>query len=178
MNIEESTTRKLKLTDLDRLDPITIFLEDLGPRQGKITINCYDKSWSSYWGGMGDCTIAEFFVSCDDHYLCKNLSSINSTVTDADNLDLWLKGSIVKLRKELDIDREEARDLWDEVELCCENEESWLQSNDGHRLCERIIGDDWWCSIPETTNHEYEYLVRIVSAVREALQQTLQAKAA
>ncbi|MBN3864331.1 hypothetical protein HCU66_19030 [Pseudomonas frederiksbergensis] len=26
---------------------------------GKITINCWDKSWNSFWGAMGPRTVAE-----------------------------------------------------------------------------------------------------------------------
>ncbi|BBN63571.1 hypothetical protein KUIN1_27610 [Pseudomonas sp. KUIN-1] len=57
MKIETSTVTKLVISDVPRLDSITVFLEDFGRRdcpiegnpgyqtaQGKITINCWDKS--------------------------------------------------------------------------------------------------------------------------------------
>ena len=57
LKVERSTVTKLVITGAPRLDPITVFLEDLGRRncpteanpnhetaQGKITINCWDRS--------------------------------------------------------------------------------------------------------------------------------------
>jgi len=38
MNIMQSTAEKLYITDIKGLDPITVFLEDFGPSQGRITI--------------------------------------------------------------------------------------------------------------------------------------------
>ncbi len=52
MKIETSTVTKLTITEVARLDPITVILEDIEPRKGKIIIECYGKSWSSYWGGL------------------------------------------------------------------------------------------------------------------------------
>lgn len=41
MKISVSQVTKLTLTELDRLYPVTVILEDMGPRQGKIIIECY-----------------------------------------------------------------------------------------------------------------------------------------
>lgn len=178
MDIEQSKVTKIKLTNIDRLDPITVFLEDFEPRRGKITINCYDASWSSFWGGMGSRNIAEFFVSCNNDYLIKNLSSVRSTIDDYDEIDTWLKKEIIKLRKEYDIDKSEAADLWSDVDLYCCNEKYWVESESGQKLCHRILGDEWWYSIPSKNNPEYEYLERVVNAVRDGLKLTLQPIAA
>ena len=86
MNTEISTVKRLKITDLInseyKLDPVTVFLEDYEPGKGKITIECYGKSWSAYWGGMSGDDVATFFCRCDQHYLAKNLSSISSSIPD------------------------------------------------------------------------------------------------
>lgn len=55
------------------LDPIRVTLHDIGPGQGRITIESYGKAWSTYWGGMGNRTIKDFFCSCDSEYLTSNL---------------------------------------------------------------------------------------------------------
>lgn len=178
MKIVESTTKKVVMSEVEALDPITVFLEDFEPRRGKITINCYDASWSSYWGGMGSRNIAEFFVSCDNHYLIKNLSSVRSEIDDYDEIDTWLKKEIIKLRKEHDIGKVEAADLWSDVDLYCSNEKYWVESESGQKLCHKILGDEWWYSIPSKSNPEYEYLERVVNAVRDGLKLTLQPAAA
>ena len=43
MKINITTVTKIHLTDLDRLDPVGVILEDLEPRKGKLTIDCYGK---------------------------------------------------------------------------------------------------------------------------------------
>lgn len=71
MKVQASNVQKMLITEVPGLDPVTVILEDIEPRKGKIIIECYSKSWSAYWGGMGDRNIAEFFCSCNDHYLAK-----------------------------------------------------------------------------------------------------------
>ncbi len=51
MKITKSQCERIIITDIKGLDPITVFLEDYGPRQGQITIRCYDEIWSAYWDG-------------------------------------------------------------------------------------------------------------------------------
>ena len=164
MKVAISRVAKYKIYDLKHLDPITVFLEDLEKRKGKITIECYGKSWSSYWGGMGNRDVRQFFCSCDNGYLVNSLSpGLSQTVTDEEGLTDHAKKHILKLRKDNDIDEEEARELWDEV-----NYTLGITMND-HKLLHKVFGDEWWYCLPEKPNHEYEYLDRIVSAVKEGL---------
>jgi len=51
------------------LDPVTVFLEDLGPGQGGVTVTCYGEAWACTWGAMGELTVREFVVSVDAGYL-------------------------------------------------------------------------------------------------------------
>jgi hypothetical protein len=60
-----------------------------------------------------------------------------------------------------------------------------LNDDDGLAWCKMnsdilhdIFGDDWWYSIPQKENHEYQYLSLIIDAVREGLKQVTTAKAA
>ena len=52
MKIEASKVTKLLISEVQGLDPITVFLEDYEPGKGKITVSCWGKSWTAYWGGM------------------------------------------------------------------------------------------------------------------------------
>jgi len=149
MDVKKSNITKLLLTNIEALDPVSVFLEDFGPRQGKIIIECYGKSWSSYWGGMGDRTIAEFFCSCDEHYIAKNLSSINSEIYDIDKI------------------REDA----EEKGIECWRDDPW---ND-YEFLEEMYGPDpvsWGDSLPKTSNPDYEYLCRIINAVQAGIRQS------
>lgn len=61
MKLETSKVTKLVLSKLERLDPITVFLEDFGRRPcpidddpnywtglGQLTVRCYGESWTAY----------------------------------------------------------------------------------------------------------------------------------
>jgi len=63
MNIVNSVNvRAFEIVDLADLDPITVFLQDLGPGRGRITVECYGSAWSAYFGAMGSATGIQGFV--------------------------------------------------------------------------------------------------------------------
>lgn len=176
MKVTQSTIQQLVITDVERLDPVRVMIENLRPGAGSITITCFGKSWTSYWGSMSDRSIQEFFVDCNDSYLINCLDRGISSVlegTDNDaNID-FVKGQICRLRRDGEISSDEAREYWDEADgsenvkmLCCDyNYRSPLLS---------LFGDDpWYAGWPTVPNPDYEYLERIVQAVREAIKQTL-----
>lgn len=146
MKIEKSKVVKLKLTGLERLDPVSVIIEDIGEGHGKIYIECFGKAWSAYWCAMGDQNISEFFCSCDEHYIAKNLSNIDSEAYDID--------AIKAAAKEKGID--------------CWRDDPW---NDYEFLTAMYGSDpiDWRDSLPKEPNPEYEYLCRIIKAVQAGL---------
>jgi hypothetical protein len=148
MKVTATTVKKLTVTDIKGLDPISIFLEDIQPGCGKIVIECFGKSWTSRWPAMGkDCDITHFFYDCDRHYLAKNLSpETKQHVYDADAI------------------KEEAR----KKHIECPMDEPW----NNHDFLAEMYGDDpgyWNSSMPTTINHEYEYLCKIIGATKDAL---------
>tara|TARA_R110000850_G_C9678282_1_gene437604 strand:+ start:43 stop:594 length:552 start_codon:yes stop_codon:yes gene_type:complete len=173
MQIEQSNVTKLKLTDLDRLDPVTVFIEDYEPGKGKITFECFGKSWSSYWGGMSGRGIAEFFLSCNTAYLVNCLwdHSQESTELDYDGLTSSIRKSVLELRKEEMLEAFTARELY--------NIHDWSDYAPDHCY------DTWTCpdfveehefdrldlhdrDIPTKSTPDYCYLARIVEAISEA----------
>jgi hypothetical protein len=166
MKIEKSTVTKLTITGARALDPIAVFLEDIAPSRGKIIIECYSKSWSSYWGGMGNRTIAQFFCQCDEHYIAKNLSDIKADIIDSDSIKEGCRKEIIADRRKRDLDRDEARDLYEELDAASIGDDGWCDPN----LMQKILGDEWWYRLPTKPNPDYAYLCRIIKAVQEALQ--------
>ncbi|MCF5327420.1 hypothetical protein GIW15_25995, partial [Pseudomonas lurida] len=70
LQVERSTVTKLVITGAPNLEPITVFLEDLAPCKGKITVNCWGKSWTAYWGGMWEgLNIGQFFCELNTGYI-------------------------------------------------------------------------------------------------------------
>lgn len=183
MKIEKSTVTKLTITGAPALDPITVFLEDIEPRRGRITIRCYDEAWTAYWGGMGDRTIAQFFCECDEHYIAKNLKQgIDSTIVDGDSITEGAFREIIAMRRgrtvrsflnperlvrmgRNEITAEEARELWDEVDSAEFGDDGWSDP----KLMQKVFGDEWWYRLPTKPNPDYQYLCRIIRAVQEGL---------
>lgn len=62
------------IEDVPGLDPITVFLEDFQPGVGRLTVVCYGKSWTAFWGGMGDCDLRGFMREVNDDYVTDKLS--------------------------------------------------------------------------------------------------------
>lgn len=146
MDVKGGVVNKIVLSKIDRLDPVTVFTEDFTRGQGQITITCYGKAWTAFWGAIGDQTIAEFFCDCDIDYIAEKLSNIDSTVYDIDAIrkDADKKG--------IDIYRD---DPWNDYDFL-----SLVYGNDPV---------DWTEGLPKTVNPEYEYLCRIIKAVQLGL---------
>jgi hypothetical protein len=86
-------------------------IENIQPGVGNITITCFGKSWTSYWGSMSDRSIQEFFVDCNDSYLVNCLDRGISSVLDGDDNDAnieFVKREICQLRRDGEISRHEA----------------------------------------------------------------------
>lgn len=188
MKIEKSQVTKLVITGAPRLDPITVYAEDIGPRQGKIVIECYGKSWSGYWGGMGDCTLAEFFCSCSTDYIADKISHTPANITDAEAIEDGARREITLLRRgklmrrfgpghgaaiyrigRNDITAKEARELWEEVDSARFGDDGCGES----KLMQKIFGDEWWYSLPTKPNPDYVYLCRVIEAVQAGLRESV-----
>ncbi|MNF40658.1 hypothetical protein D3C84_216670 [compost metagenome] len=202
LKVECSTVTKLVITGTPRLDLITVFLEDFGRRdcpiesdphyqtaQGKITINCWDKSWNAYWGGMGPRTVAQFVAKCDWHYVLNCLDrGISSTKFSGNALATFARRRVIERRRGrnvlvwedvFELDKHDARQLFDQIDELSNIEspnECWHHS----KLLTEFFGDEWHYPLQEHAveeNHEFTYLRRIVEAVQEALRKEQQAAA-
>ncbi|MDR7109241.1 hypothetical protein [Pseudomonas frederiksbergensis] len=194
---------KLVITGAPRLDAITVFLEDFGRRdcptetnpnyqtaQGKITINCWNKSWNTYWGGMGPRTVAEFVTNSGRDYLLNCLDrGISSTRFSGDALHTFAKKCIVQRRRQqtgrhdwelCELSKGEARELWHDIDVLRSIESSnecWHHS----KLLTELFDEEWHYSLEGKAveeNHEFTYLRRVVEAVQQALHQEQQQVAA
>lgn len=165
LKVETAKITNLSITEVDRLDPVYVYLEDIGPRKGRITISCYNDSWTSYWGGMDNRTIAEFFLSCHEDYLANNLSDIPPHVFDPDAFQKEAKAIIVRRRRQGKLDQFDARDMFDRIGYI---KDPFAE----HQLMEEIYGKDWvddLHNLPRKVNPRYEYLCRIIQTVKDAL---------
>jgi len=175
MKVETTQVTMLHITDVPRLDPIRVTLDDLGPGQGRINIECYGKAWASYWGSMGEeTTIAEFFVSCDNGYLINRLSvGLSSSKFCGHQLEKDAIKKVLAMRRKRLLDSSEANDYHSRAQTLhqCETlSECWHADTE---LLQALYGtDEWWYPVGDAAsipNPAYLYLKRICDAVREAL---------
>lgn len=168
MKIERSQVTKLVIKDVPRLDPITLYAEDLGPNHGKMTVECYGRSWSAYWGGMGG-TLDEFLRRVSADYLTGCLArgaEIQRSVYDPGGLEAMLKREVIKERRVYlsRFTKQRAREIWSEIEDLDFEHPFHIRSN----LLVELIGDDWHCALPEKINPDWQYLHRIMEVVHAA----------
>ena len=180
MKFEQSLIRKLLITDVPRLDPVTVYLEDFRPGAGKITIECFGRSWSSSWPamGIGGGTIVEFVIGSDNHYLTKNLyPGLSDTELDGENIQVAIRPMVIERRKMTELDKEQAAKFWAIKSL----EQVEQTHGLSEELCDQLFDCERWdlkCFLPDRPNPEFVYFCRILDAVKMALSETIQAKAA
>lgn len=185
MNFDVSTAVKLTLTNLNKLDPVTVYLEEFSSKQGRIVIHCWGKAWAAFWPAMGERGIAQFFVDCDNAYLVKNLDSeLKSEVYDYEALPKLL---LRKLANKLDsnvLDEDEQHYLESFKEVLIRDKDSLYDAREGELWCHdnseylcTLLGDYWWDELPKKPNSDYEYLCRIIDVVREGLMKYITTKA-
>ena len=73
------------------------------------------------------------------------------------------------MRKSRDIEADEAREMWVEAENSEDVKVSCCDCRIGDKL-PGLLGDEpWYAKWPSVPNHKYQYLDRIVNAVRVGL---------
>jgi hypothetical protein len=171
MKTSLSHVSKLLISDLPRLDPITVLLEDLGPNQGKMIVECYGRSWSAYWGSMGG-TLVQFLKSVSTDYVARKMFHGQTEIYDPDGLEQMLRKKVLELRRRLDIGQCHARDLWTDIDGL-DFEHPYYIRND---LMVELIGDDWHVCLPDKPHPDFVYLVRVIDAVRAGVAQAFSEK--
>lgn len=164
MRVTTKTTEQLVIEGAPNLDPITVTIEDYEPGKGKLTVECYGKSWTAYWGAMGSgSTVAEFIGSMDSDYVANCLwrgTDKQQTRVDWDAMPQKVRAEICKLRRNGDLRKSEARVYFEQAMYCTS-----YQGADS-ALMVTVFGDDWHVCLPESPHPEWTYLQRIVDAVR------------
>ncbi|HCG7330519.1 TPA: hypothetical protein NJ407_004131 [Vibrio parahaemolyticus] len=176
MNVEQSQITKLSLTELNKLDPITVLLEDHAPSKGEITIKCFGKAWTAYWGGTGNRTVAEFFIDENCDYLVNCLGRGTELSKYEPDFDAYLdemRQKVIEMRRESQISADLARELYDVTDWS-----PYVTDNPYEPIINpcSISRDEFdeldfgGFDVPEKISHEYAYLRNIVSTVKQGIQ--------
>jgi hypothetical protein len=71
------------------LDPITVYVEQFRPGAGRMTVQCYARAWTGFWGSHGaEAPLEAFVASCDAEYIADGL--------------VWGTNSLILKRREKD----------------------------------------------------------------------------
>jgi hypothetical protein len=188
--VQQILIQKLVISQVQGLDPINVFIEDLGPGSGTLTLTCHDRSWTTGWNAMGDThTVARFIGRCDNDYLVNCLSrGLSATRFSGDALAKHARLSILARRRAA-ISRDQTSlpkglAIWDGdgQALTCEEAREQYVAAEALESCQslaecpatlmaELFGEEWWFAADNATepNPSYRYLVRIVEALREAV---------
>ncbi len=171
MKIRTEVVQKLVITDVPSLDPVAVYLENMNEGYGKLTITCFNDCWSYGWGAMGSNSLRTFLLTCDTHYLAGKLGNgLSSKIDDPDNIYEEAKKEICERRKQDDLTKKKARELFDEAS-CLQNVELNTMSDDCRDAMYEIFGDEWYDCLPQKPNPKWEYLCRVIEVVKEALKE-------
>ena len=150
MKLAKRRTETYILTALHKLDPVTVYVTNYELGKGKIVIECFGDAWAFYWGAMGPNTLQEFFIGADNSYLLgKFLSETEQTDFDEINEIAHKRGF---------------------EDLCVSNEVELAMAANEMAEC---FGEDWYMDLPRRSTDEYQYLSRIVNAIKGAFSNEL-----
>lgn len=168
MKVEKSDVLAFTISDVERLDPVRVMIENYEPGKGRITITCFGKAWTGSWFAMGGDTVQAFIKRVSNDYLIGYFDpQLQSTVDDDNDANLaFVKQQIIKLRQEREIEAYEAREMWIEAENADDVKANCCDFLVGDKLLNLFGDDPWYAKWPSVPNHHYQYLERIIDAVR------------
>lgn len=171
ITVEKMDVLAFTVTGAECLDPVRVMIENYEPGKGCITITCYGKAWTGAWFAMGGDSVQEFIKRVSNEYLIGYFDpELQDTVDDDNDANLsFVKSQIIKLRREQEIDGNEARSMWDEAIDADDVKASCCNYLVGDKLLNLLGDDPWYAKWPMVPNHEYQYLERILNAVRAGL---------
>lgn len=173
VTVEKIDVLSFVITGAERLDPVRVMIENYEPGKGRITITCYGKAWTAAWFAMDGDDVQTFIKRVSNEYLIGYFDpQLRSTVDDDNDANLlFVKSEIIKLRREREIDAVQAREMWDEAENADDVKESCCCFGVGNKLLNLFGDDPWYADWPTAPNPKYQYLERVLNAVRDGLKQ-------
>lgn len=160
------------------LDPINVIFEDGAPGYGKTTIEVFGECWAYSWAGLADRKMEQFFRECGFDYLVRKFAgSMSSEVEAHDGVQALLRLEIIEMRKELSLTKGKARELYDDVASVPDDAGSDYLGHSSFPVHE-VLGDEWWYCLPKEPNPSYQYLERVIKAVRDELEKEFNQAAA
>jgi hypothetical protein len=78
--VPPDVVRVVEITGAKALDPLLVFLVDVGPSRGRVVVECYGSAWGASFSNTGGKTIAEFVATAPEGYLADKLERRDDAV--------------------------------------------------------------------------------------------------
>jgi hypothetical protein len=106
MKIEKQRVEMMTIKDVRGLDAVRVIAEDLGDRQGRITVICFGQAWHAYWGAMWSDSVKEFVGKCEVEYVVSNLLSGTPGLKKVDerNREAYLRRIVIAMQDAFKLD--------------------------------------------------------------------------
>jgi len=179
MKTQVTEVEKILISEVSDQDNISVYFEDFGPGQGHVMIKQHSDCWTSFWGGCGKTGIKAFFLGCDAAYLTKKLVKHDRRrKPDIEATKKKIKRSILELRKDGSISREDIKEFWRKEikdrlsglnELYkMEDIEEWADRN--NKITGVYILYDWYDNVVYQSTAEADNMEnRIIPIIHDAL---------
>ncbi|EPE2648793.1 hypothetical protein ACSG7X_000483 [Vibrio fluvialis] len=119
MKVDVGTIVRLKITELENFDPISVYIEG-NFNYGKMTVEEFGQSWTGVWNAIGDDGIYSFVTTCGIDYLIDSMcGNLRHVIEDTDNYDAVIRKEVLNQRRKRYIDSDLARKLY--------NHRDWLE---------------------------------------------------
>jgi hypothetical protein len=96
----------------------SVKIDEWGNGNGELSISSDHGSWSYGWRGTGTATLKDFIIGAGEHYLVDKLVGRVRGEWNPEETKRKIQGEIIENRRHGYYDREEARELWNELECC------------------------------------------------------------
>lgn len=168
MKVEKAIVEKLVITDVPNLDTVEAVVEHFPGYQGKLTVSCFGRSWTAFWGNMG-CSVTDFISSVSSDYIINCLSrGISTTSPDLIKDHEFIISTLETGILNGDVDEDSASPALDHLRTCGGR----YDRNDLPPDIEGLLMEPWHLDWPTKPNEHYLYLERIVNVVIDAVKMT------
>lgn len=166
MKITHIPITKLRVTDAAGLDPIDVYVENVRDNAGHMTLTCFGKAWTAYWGNTGTSTLTDFILGVDVDYLANCLQrGIESREYDSAEARAIAIRRVLRTRRIRCISKRYAEQQYTELIDIHMEDDPWRQVD----VMRTLLGPDWLECLPMRPNPDYVYLVKIIEAARGGL---------
>lgn len=122
------------------------------PAGGSIDIQSDYGNYSYFWNSIGKRTFKEFLLGLNPGYFFGKCMGKEYDVYDPEKTERWVKELVIERRKDGDLNKEEARDCWNEIQFIDfgSADAYYYSASDRTSLWEMCFGEDYH-SLPHAT---------------------------